>query len=370
MPPDEAEPQDADLAARDAEGCREDPGQALDEARQVPAGEAPVVLWLLAALATVAALLSMSLERALPGVWLGVDHVITAVKLAGAAASQLLAVSSTAVVIGLVLATLKSRLPAHLRAYAVGAGALSVLAVMLASAMKLPEPSRLVLGGAVVLLGLLAAWPAAGVYTLRAAALVIGAVSLAGALRVVTVLVAMLSGGADTLVAAAQVGATVGMLLELVAIVLALAWLTSQPRARAGTLVPLRRPRWTLLGLVLGVSGALVGAAHLGADPEAQGFFLLVARSVEQLAVQPSPFSPTLLTNAVELLRWVVIVGLLVVAPRGRMMSSTVALALVARGTVEVPLCAAMLVVAALALGLHPGPDLRFELSARSGAGR
>ena len=45
------------------------------------------------------------------------------------------------------------------------------------------------------------------------------------------------------------------------------------------------------------------------------------------------------------------------------MMASSVALALVATGVLEVPLCAASLVIAVLSLGLHPGPDLRLELA-------
>ena len=426
MPPDEAEPHDADTAARQGQSAPDsaaagDPGLGPEEASQdgpargseggtedgaaqraeqsprprvdgalgeqndeasaepdrdggqwqtgrVPTGEAPVVLWLLALLATVAALVSMSVERALPGVWLGVDHVITAVKLGGAVSSQLLAVSSTAVVIGLVLATTKSRLPAHLRAYAVGAGALSILAVMIASAMKLPDTSRLVLGGSVALLGLLAAWPASRVYTLRAAALVVGVVSLGGMVRVATVLLAMVGAAtSETLATVARVGASAGVVIELGAIGVALAWLISQPGARGGALVPLRRPRWPLLAALLAVCALLAVGAQIGAQSEARGAAVLLSRSLEQLAVTPAPFVPSMLLGWVEILRWAVVIGLLLVAPRGRMMSSTVALALIARHTVEVPLCAVTLVVAALALGLHPGADLRSERDAPKG---
>ncbi|MCA9625786.1 MAG: hypothetical protein KC731_42480, partial [Myxococcales bacterium] len=77
-----------------------EPTQAL-----APTGETPNVLWAMAWLAVLATLASRAVAPALPGVWVGVDHLITAAKLGAAITSQFFAVASTAVVMGLVLAT-------------------------------------------------------------------------------------------------------------------------------------------------------------------------------------------------------------------------------------------------------------------------
>ncbi|MCA9618510.1 MAG: hypothetical protein KC731_05805, partial [Myxococcales bacterium] len=211
---------------------------------------------------------------------------------------------------------------------------------------------------------------AARFFTSRGAALVVMTVALAGLTRVVTMAVAAYgagpasyaavdpAGGSPVLVVVARSTATLSSALEAAALGIAAFWLVTQPRAVAGRLVAPRRPRW-LLGLtVLGVVGLASFGLTFGHDPEARGVPLLVARAVEQLLHNPEPYTPAVVRRSLELLRWVLAVALLVAAPRGRMMASVVVLALVATGTLEVPLCAAAIVIAVLALGIHPGPRL------------
>jgi hypothetical protein len=309
-----------------------------------------------------AALISRGVAPALPGVWVGVDHVIMGFKLGGALVSQLFAVASAAVIIGLVLGTVKSAQPAYLRAFAAGTGVLCILAVMIASAVRLPHASRLVLAASTGALALMGAIISARFYTSRAPALVIGAVAVAGLVRVGTILVA---GGASAgaLVTVARVTATVSWLLEVLAVGVAVVWLATQPRLHRGNL---KRPgtlRWLLIGLVVVATLGLVVVLVMGSAPDASGSPLLLARAIEQLLPNPRPYSPPWIREAVELFRWLLVAAVLAVSPRGRMMTASVALALVATGSLEVPLCAASLVIAVLALGLHPGPDLRMEMA-------
>src|SRR5690606_11442223 len=59
-------------------------------------------VWIVALLGVVSGLLARAVEPALPGVWVGMGHVITSVKLASALASQLFAVGAAAMVLVLV----------------------------------------------------------------------------------------------------------------------------------------------------------------------------------------------------------------------------------------------------------------------------
>jgi len=308
-----------------------------------------------------AALVSRGLEPALPGVWVGADHVITAVKLGAALGSQLVAVVSAMVVIGLVLATVRSTLPAYLRAYAVGAGVLVVLAVMIASAVRLPHMSRLVVAGGAALLVLLAMRLSARIFTHRAASLTLAAMALAGLVRILAIVLSTLTapGSSWVLLAAVRTSATLSSLLEVIGIVVALAWLVSQPEADQARS---RRLRWIVPALLVVATSAVLYVAHRGQDPEAAGASVLVARAVRELLTSPAPYTPEVVRSFVEILTWLVLLATLIFNPRGRMMSATVALALVARGSLEVPLSAALLLIGALALAHHPGPDLRTEV--------
>ena len=330
-----------------------------------PRGQAPTVLWIMALIGVVAALVSRGIAPALPGVWVGVDHAITGLKLAAALISQFFAVASAAVIIGLVLGTVRSSLPAYLRAFAAGTGVLCILAVMIASAVRLPHASRLVLAAATGALAVMGAASAARFFTSRAPAIVIGAVASSGLVRVLTILLAG-QARSDVMVVVARVTATVSWLLEITSVAVALVWLLTQPRAVPGGMQRPVRPRWWLLAVVAIAATGVGVAVVVGSAPDAKGATLLLARSVELLLANPSPYTFPWTRELVEIVRWLVVGAVMVVNPRGRMMASSVALALVATGVLEVPLCAASLVIAVLSLGLHPGPDLRLEMAPRS----
>lgn len=317
-------------------------------------------MWGLAVLALAAALISRAFEPALPGVWVGVDHIITAVKLGAALLSQLVAVVSAAVMVGLVVATVRSTLPAYLRAYAVGAGVLVVLAVMIASAVRLPHVSRLVVGGAAALLVLLCARFSVRIFTHRAAALTLAAMATAGLVRVVAIALSPLAvpGSSPVWLTAIRGVVTLATAVELAGLVVALVWLISQPGAGQ---LKLPRPRWILAGVLLVVAGGVLYVVVRGQDPEASGVSVLIARAVQELQTQPQPYAPMLVRGYLEIANWLIVLAILIFNPRGRLMSASVALALVARSTLEIPLCAALLAIGALVLGLHPGPDLRFD---------
>ena len=342
--------------------------EAVQPAVAVPRGEGPTVLWTLALVAGLSALSARALEPALPGIWVGVDHIITGVKLIGAVASQLFAVASTAVIIGLVLSTVKSSLPAYLRAFSVGAGVLTILAVMIASAVRLPEMSRLVLAGTTALLAILCIQLSARLFSLRAASLVLGFVALAGVVRIPTIVLTELgqAADADTFVLLARIAATIASLLEIAAVLVAVVWVMSAGRARAKPNAKTARwPRGVAVGAVVTLAVVTTYLAALGGELEASKSLLLISRSWRELLTNPAPYTPELARVFVEVTRYALVATVLILRPRGPLMSAAVAFGLVAGGALEVPLCAASLVIGALALALHPGPDLRHDRPAQ-----
>ncbi len=348
---EEAEPTDVEARAPGSgHASGSEPRQAVDSS-----------VWALAAVATVATVLSRALAPSLLGVWEGADHVIAAVTLASALTSQLFAVGCAVVVVGLVLGTVKSPLPHHLRAAAVGVGMLVLLALSISSVdVPLPSSSRMVVAGAAAVLVVLSARLSARIYTLRAASLALGAVAVAGFLRVVTVGSATraLEVASSTWGTAARVVGTGAWVFDAGALALAAAILTAHPRREQR----LGRPRWGVLAVVCGLPALFVVGVLLSSDPERTGLVVLVANVAHYNRVLPDTFVPEHLTTFVEVLRWTVAAGLLAFTPRSRMMAGALALLILARSTLEVPLSAAAVVVAALAVALHPGPDIERDL--------
>lgn len=312
----------------------------------------------LAVLAAIASFTTRGLGPALPGVWLGVESYITSTKVVAALTSQLFAVSSSAIVIGLVLAVVRGDKPAYLRAFSVGVGVLTILAVMIASAVPLPDASRLVLAFGVGLLAALCAGLSLRLFTLRAPALVVALMAGSGLLRILVILLSQLAFERMSQLTAdvARVLVTVSAVPVAAAVVFSLVWVARVP-CESGS-----RVRWGVLLGTMATLGVLVALAQLGADPEAGGVPLLIARTLHEMGLRPRPFGPSLLYSAFEGLRWLAAIAVLVTGPRTRPLAAAVALALLGGGTIEVPLSAVATVVAALILVLHPGPtvdDLR-----------
>ena len=316
-------------------------------------------------LAAVAAVLSRALAPALPAVWVGVDHLITATKLAAAFGSQLAAVSLLVLLMALLVTTVvaDTAAPLWLRALLVGTGAPPAVFLMAASTSRLPLRWTLVVGFGVAVLGVTLALIYARRPGLRAAALVVGALALSGLLRllaIVTTMLALTRARAGGWGVASRTLATLSWLALVVGGALALWWLLTQPN-RPGTRSWLGRAG--SVAAVLSVALALMLFAQRGGHAEAQGVSLLVARAGARFTHHPLPYVPHLLRVTVESVGVATAFGVLLRAPRSAMLSAAVAAALISDGMLEMPLPAALLVVAALVLMYHPPVDTREQLS-------
>ncbi len=324
-----------------------------------------LALWLTAILAVAAALLVRAVQPALPGVWVGVGHVITALKLAGAFSSQLCAVACSGLIVAMVIVVARGSLPSGLRAFSVGIAMMIVLALLISTGMlavgirwlsgrrltmRLPTESALVLAGSVGIFVVAAAWTRSQLQALRGPSLVLGAVGESSLVRVVAVGVAhvALRDSSVALHVVARSVATLGFLLELSAVGVAVAWLaTTWPaRSKAGS----RKAALVFVAVLLGAAALASYMVFAGRSPESRGVALFVARAAEQLASQPVPYMPWLVVTFVDFVGWLVVLSTLLLVMRGRLLAAALALALLARGGLEAPLSAAALALAACAL--------------------
>ncbi len=303
--------------------------------------------WLaaVAGLGLAAGLLARGLSPALVGVWVGADGVISGVQLAAANLTQLFAIAALALVVGQVLATSAAALPPSFRVLSVGVVGLVAMAVVSGMFLDLPPASTVISGLSAALIALAAVRRGLRLAHCRMASLVLGAVAIAGLLRLCAVGAGYLIESHELAALAPVPGlvATVALLGELGAILLALGWLGRSPR----------RPELLVVAAVLvGAAAAIAYLSSRGGETGADNVVVLLHRVLEHLRTAPIPLVPAVVVHAVEALGWLVAAAVLLKRWSPPALPAAVALALLARGTLEAPLGAVALLLAALAVAL------------------
>lgn len=315
----------------------------------VASDDGPLVMWWLAAIGAIAALLARALSPALRGVWIGTDRAIDMVEACAGLMTQLFAVSAAAVAVGMISAVFRAGLPWRLKATALFGGGLAVFAVVVASAARLHRLLVFVFGTAAVVVAFRLARDAARHRSLRAGALVVGMMALAGMARLLAmVAVGVPSGLAGATVTSpglasilVTVSATLSFGFEALAVGLAVIWL-----ARSSS-----RPRAVVFA-VAAASVAGYGLVVVASSADATGVAILVSRLVQVMLGGPAPAVGHGARVVLEIAAWLALFGVLTRGSRGRLVGGCIALTLLARAAPERPLCALALVVAALGLAL------------------
>lgn len=133
--------------------------------------------------------------------------------------------------------------------------------------------------------------------------------------------------------------ATCGFLLEVLVVTLAVGWLSARRRGRA-----------ILLGTLSAVLALLmIWALRRTSTSSASTFEIVVARSLASVLRAPAPFVPPAARLMLDAASWVVAVAALG-ATRRAPLAPVLALCLIARGSLDIPIPALLLVVAAVAL--------------------
>ncbi|MBI4699870.1 MAG: hypothetical protein HY744_01665 [Deltaproteobacteria bacterium] len=296
-----------------------------------------------ACLGLVAALLDRGVAPALAGVGVGLGTAIAWVERLASLLSQLLAVVLVLATIRLTLPLWRSPLPASWRIFAVAVGGVVVMGAMTASAVPVPLGTALACAGGAVGLALWTGGSALRWPGLRGPALVLVAVAAAGVPRLAAVALAYHAGelGSARLFVGARAAATAAVLLDVAACVVGMAWLGSRPG---------RRPRLVPGVALIVAAGLLARLSFAGSEPGAPGVLILLGRVLDRLVSFPAPVLPDPARFFAEALAWLVAAAVLAGKRRRPLGATVVALALLARGAVEMPLCAAALVLAALGL--------------------
>lgn len=304
-----------------------------------------------------ATLLGRGLATALPGSSAGIGPLIVGVEQLGAFASQFLVVMGVATCLRLLLATLQCR--AYLfHPVAIISSAAALPIILSSSSRHLPPAWLMGLMGLSAALALVSALPAVRMPHSRAAGLVLLTVTCGSIVSATGRMIALYASheAHAGLFGLARSIATLGLSLDALSVVLAAIWLAR--RFRFGAV------------LVLALVAVASSVVWLGAPDEAAGTWpLVVGRALAALTAHPDPFIGSAVRYFVEIAALcVAAVTLWLEWPTG--VGAALCFALLARVSGDVPLCALMLMLAALsavrASLQNPGGDsLPLEASGR-----
>jgi hypothetical protein len=300
----------------------------------------PVVV--LGLLALVASLSGRLLAPALFGAATGIERWIQVTHITANLASPVVAVGGVAFTLRAVGVTLtKSSLGIAYRMLVIPA-AIATSAVLMAAVARVLDPplvsvlavSALVTAGMGVPVAL--AQPAT-----RAVGMVLALTALSGAFDFAGVRLSLwavdrLSANEFRLAAALV---TCGFVLEVLLVAVAFACLAYRR--------PVRTAIFTAATIVLTL--AVAWTAHAGTQPYSSTAPVVVARAVSELLRPPAPLVPNPVRLTLEMASLVAVVGSLVLAKKSPP-AALIALCLLARGSLDVPIPALLLVVAAIAV--------------------
>lgn len=295
----------------------------------------------IAALALVATVIARGLAPALPGSAAGIAGWIRASETTAMLLSQILVVSGALVVFRLLIRTLRqSELGVVYRLLAVPLGA-AALTIIMAAAQTSERPA-LALALAVItsIVAIAATFPTLAAPRTRAAGFVLGVVGTASFVHVLARLLAIRASeqALASLFTVAESVSTLSFVLDVASIALIAIWLGAHKRSRA-----------VVVGVVLvGLSALVAWGAVRGSGESAALWQVLASRSLAGMTRHPAPLVLAPLRHSVEVLALLVAAVALVVPKRNPPVQALFALALLARTSTDIPLCALCLLIAAL----------------------
>ncbi len=309
----------------------------------------------LAALGLLALLTGRVLAPALEGVSVGTERLVYAVAFTGDVSSQIFAFLGMMAAMVAVLAAARSRLPMGVRLVTLGFGGFAVIPTVWALHQPVNDVSAALIAGSASMLALVVVPSVLRAPFARTPGVVIGLVALGGLVRLGAVGLAFQAGVPRFayLANAARGVATAAFLCDALAVAFALVWVSrgqlggaSRPGGEGRMLSPV-----TLV--ILAIALICSRQALAGQPLDASRIDVLFWRAAMHLRSAPDAAVPLGLRVFVSFLAPLVAVGALFVRhPLGAPFGAAVALALAARGAIEMPPCALMLILAALGAAL------------------
>lgn len=315
----------------------------------------------LAVLGVLALVFGRLLGPSWAGVAVGMGRVIFIMEVVGGALTQLFAMAAIVLTMAELLAITGSRASHLVRALAVVAGGLAIIVSLFSAGMRVPALSLGLVGATSSALALAGAWDAYKSPFARRAALVLGLIGAAGLVRLASIGVAVLADdrASASLALIARGVATASFVIDTLAVFAAMAVLATNGRKVTSPLTT-----GALVLAFLATRQAIIG----GAD-DAGTASLLLRRAATRFLTRPEPFVPAQIQFFVGFLAVFAAVSALFGRGQIPALAGAIALALVARGSPDMPLGALVLVVASMSVVLAARDDrgLWAALSAAEG---
>jgi hypothetical protein len=303
--------------------------------------ETPVLRALkpLAAFGIATLLLARVISPAFTGLGVGLGIPARLLELAAAIASQVFAFTAMMAAILMVLAASRSRLPVGVRIAALTLGGFAILPTVWAFHQPVPPISAALVAGCTSVLALAAAPTALRAPFARAAGLVLALIGMGGVVRLAAIGFAL----ASARWAALSRGiASASFVVDAIAIAVAIAWISARNKKLTSPVT------LALLALAL----FFTRQALSGAADEARTFDLFFWRAAQRLGSRPDALFPLGVRVFVGFLAPLAAIAALLARDTLGPLAGGIALALAAHGAIEMPPCALMLLVGALAVAL------------------
>jgi hypothetical protein len=310
--------------------------------------------------ALMASVLGRGLAPALPGSSAGIGQLIVGVEDLGAFSSQFMLMMGTAVCVRLLLTTLECR--SYLfRPVAIVTCAAALPVVVSASSRHLSPEWLIALVGLSATLALASAMPALRAPQCRVAGLVLLTVTLGSLVSAAGRTIALYASQQveATLFMVARGIATFGLLLDALSVAWVALWLARRLHLRGA---------W-LIGGAIAVSLVVVWTGRQVDAEDSATWGLVAGRALAALTAHPDPFIGSGVRYFVEVLA-LLLAAITLWFQRPAGVGATLSFALLARVSGDVPLCALMLMLAALSAVRASLQSVEPDTSAREPPGR
>lgn len=293
----------------------------------------------IAIFAVVVVLLGRAFGPSLRGLAVGLGKLAERIELSGAILSQAFLILGTIASLGLVLSILRTPISGVVRFVVISGGGLVTLATLLSMATRMPEGTLLLSASLTCLLALAAAWSTWRIPFARASSIILGFIGIGAVMRIIAIVIAAQERTAIRHVA--RHVSTVGLVMDGLAMAVAVGFVSSTNRKRS-----LSSPTtFIALGAALIAMRLAIG----GASEEAGMASVLFDRAARALALRPEPWGSSALVSFFAFSAPFLAIAVLVTPTLTPALSGAIALALLAHGAPDVPLCGLMLAMASVA---------------------
>lgn len=293
----------------------------------------------IAIFAVVVVLIGRAFGSSLRGLAVGLGKHAELLELVGATLSKSFLILGTIVALGLSLAVLRTPVSAFVRFVVIVCGGLVTLTTLPSMAIRISEDTLIISGSMACALALVAAADSMRVPFARATSLIVGGVGLSGVARVIAIVLLTRERLPSGYRVAAQAMSTVGLVLDGLAMAIAVGFVSSRNRKPSSP------------ATIIALGGALVATrlALGGASEDAGLVSELFDRAARALVVRPEPLVSQAVVVFFSFAAPALAIAVLATPTLTPALSGAIALALLAHGAPDVPLCGLMLSIASMA---------------------